>query len=110
MGPDLRDSPDGKLYLIGHGAQGTEPEAWMQGSSVYMARCEPTVAAVNDRQAWEFYAGTEPGGQPKWVAGAVTDAQPIFVWANRTGVATMSYVRYVPTGTVPFPIHLLVLH
>ena len=46
MGIDLEHSPDGKLYLIGHGSKVPGASAWMQGSSVYMARCEPTVGGI----------------------------------------------------------------
>ena len=48
MGIDLEHSPDGKLYIIGHGTEHAgEPSAWMQGSSVYMARCPPSQLTSN---------------------------------------------------------------
>lgn len=92
MGIDLEHSPDGKFYLLGHGAEHSdEPQAWMQGSSVYMARCNPTVADVNDKSKWEFYSGTSGHeGEASWSRGDVGAATPLFVWPNRTGVATMS--------------------
>jgi hypothetical protein len=92
MGIDLEHSPDGKFYILGHGAEHSdEPQAWMQGSSVYMARCNPTVADVNDKSQWEFYSGTSGHeGKAVWSRGDVAAATPLFVWPNRTGVATMS--------------------
>jgi hypothetical protein len=96
MGVDLEYSPDGKLYLIGHGSTVPGASAWMQGSSVYMARCLPTVEAVNDRAQWEFYSGDghdSTKNAAAWSTGDVAAAKPLFVWPNRTGVATMSYMQ-----------------
>eukprot|EP01048_Picozoa_sp_COSAG05_P024379 COSAG05_NODE_5706_length_1111_cov_1.353755_2_plen_127_part_00 len=58
FGQELEHSPDGKAYLVGHGA--TSPasiQAWMLGDQVYMARVTPTVANIGDKTKWEFYAG-----------------------------------------------------
>eukprot|EP01052_Picozoa_sp_SAG31_P013705 SAG31_NODE_831_length_11669_cov_3.410026_8_plen_380_part_00 len=97
MGIDLEHSPDGKLYLIGHGSTVPGASAWMQGSSVYMARCLPTVEAVNDRAQWEFYSHSDSDSASSnaaaWTKGDVAAAKPLFVWPNRTGVATMSYLQ-----------------
>ena len=43
FGRELEHSPDGKLYIVGHGASSAySPHSWMQGSEVYLARCAPT--------------------------------------------------------------------
>ena len=58
FGRELQHSPDGMAYIVAHGA--TDPssiQAWMQGDEVYLARVQPTAAAIGDGTQWEFYAG-----------------------------------------------------
>lgn len=62
----------------------------MLGNAVFMARVAPTVAAINDRSQWEFYAGGN-GDNAKWVAGDVTKASPLVEFVNHTGSTTMTY-------------------
>lgn len=89
FGTELEHSPDGKLYLIGHGNTDlTSYESWMQGDSIYVARVPPTVDAVNDGSRYEFWSGSAAG----WTSGNVSRAQPVFTWPNRTGSVTMTYV------------------
>jgi hypothetical protein len=58
FGRELEHSPDGKMYIIGHGASlPTAHQSWMQGDEVYLARVLPTIEAVNDYSQWEFFAG-----------------------------------------------------
>mmetsp|Transcript_88696 Transcript_88696/g.286580 ORF Transcript_88696/g.286580 Transcript_88696/m.286580 type:complete len:333 (-) Transcript_88696:248-1246(-) len=79
------------VYVVGHGAsQNSSPESWMQGSDVYMARVAPSADAVNDRSAWEFYAG-----HGEWSRNGVSAAQSLISWGNRTGVTTITYVPAV---------------
>ena len=85
------NSPDGKAYLVGHGASSPDSiQAWMLGDQVYMARVEPTVAAISDASAWEFYAGGH-GATAKWAKG-IANAKPLVDWTNHTGVVTMTYM------------------
>jgi hypothetical protein len=91
FGQDLEHSPDGKAYLVGHGASRPEAiQAWMLGDEVYMARVEPSVAAINDRSKWEFYAGGT-GADAKWVHGDIGSAVPLVKWNDHMGVVTMTY-------------------
>eukprot|EP01065_Artemidia_motanka_P002181 TRINITY_DN11028_c0_g1_i1.p1 TRINITY_DN11028_c0_g1~~TRINITY_DN11028_c0_g1_i1.p1 ORF type:complete len:586 (+),score=99.03 TRINITY_DN11028_c0_g1_i1:71-1828(+) len=97
FGKNLEHSPDGKAYIVGHGA--TNPgnvQAWMLGDEVYLARVEPTVEAIGNGSQWEFWAGA--GG---WVQGDVSSAKPIAAWNRRMGVVTMTYFaplrKYVMT-------------
>jgi hypothetical protein len=86
-------SPDGKAYLVGHGAVSPRSiQAWMLGDQIYMARVTPTVAAVNDVSQWEFYAGGGHGDAARWVRGNISAAEPLLDWTNHTGVVTMSYL------------------
>ena len=91
FGQELEHSPDGKAYIVAHGAQDPESiQAWMQGDEVYMARVEPTDAAMQDRSQWEFYAGGH-GHDARWVRGNVSAAAPLVEWKHRMGVVTMTY-------------------
>lgn len=92
FGRELEHSPDGKMYIIGHGA--VRPQAhqsWMQGDQVYLARVEPTTAAILDGAQYEFFAGHDSSGAATWAKGSVAAAQPLFTWNNHTGVVTMTY-------------------
>jgi len=105
LGQELEHRPAGDgepmMYIVGHGtSQSYSPSSWMQGSEVYMARVAPTVEAVEDRARWEFFAG-----DGTWVKGDVSQARPLVVWANRTGVTTMTYIpalkRYIMCISTP---------
>jgi len=91
FGQELEHSPDGKAYIVAHGATSpTSTQFWMLGDQVYMARVTPTVANIDDKSKWEYYAGGH-GADAKWVAGDVAKATPLLEWTNHTGSTTMTY-------------------
>ena len=91
FGQELEHSPDGKAYIVGHGASRPEAvQAWMLGDAVYMARVNPTVQDIADRTKWEFYGGGS-GDSATWITGDVSKAQPLVTWNNHTGTTTMTY-------------------
>jgi hypothetical protein len=91
FGQELEHSPDGKAYIVGHGAsKPTSIQAWMLGDEVYMARVVPNAASIGDVNEWEFYAGGH-GADAKWVKGDVGAAAPLVAWDFHTGVVTMTY-------------------
>ena len=82
FGVELEHSPDGKIYLIGHGSSDRHDyDSWVGASQIYLARVEPGVENVNNGSAYEFWSGAQAG----WTKGDVTKASPLFTWANRTG-------------------------
>ena len=90
FGQESAFSPDGRLYIIGHGAETPEShQSWMQGDSVYMARTAgaPAPASINDVNQWQFWDGADWNAGPAGVAAA----RPLFVWPGKTGVVTMSW-------------------
>ena len=92
FGQELEHSPDGKAYIVGHGATSpSSTEMWMLGDQVYMARVLPTVADIDDKSKWEFYAGGH-GASAKWVTGAagVAAAAPLVEFTNHTGSTTVT--------------------
>jgi len=91
FGQELEHSPDGKAYLIAHGATSPDStEMWMLGDQVYLARVTPTVGDIDDGSKWEFYAGGH-GAAAEWVAGDVSKAKPLVEFTNHTGCTTMTY-------------------
>ena len=90
FGRDMQFSPDGKLYLVGHGAShSNDYEGWMVGSEIYMARAPPAPATLNDAAVYEFYAGGT-GPAATW-SSRLADAAPLITWGNHTGVVTLSW-------------------
>jgi hypothetical protein len=96
FGKNMEHSPDGKAYLVAHGA--TRPEAhesWISGDAIYLARVTPTPENINDASKYEFFAGYgETGwvdnGWPKW-SKKLSDIQPLFDWPDHTGCVTITY-------------------
>ena len=61
FGKELEHSPEGKAYLIGHGA--TRPEAnlgWIAGDQAYLIRVAPSLQNMNDSSRYEFFGGHTP--------------------------------------------------
>jgi len=81
---------------VGHGADKEyQPQAWMHGSQVYMARTTQEVSpeTMSDGKYWEYFGGYSGSNHslPTWVPD-VADAAPLFTWENKTGVVTLTYV------------------
>jgi hypothetical protein len=90
FGQDMRFSPDGKMYLVAHGADhANDYEGWMLGSQVYLARAPPAPQTLNDASVYEFYSGGQ-GPTATW-SNRLSDAAPLIAWGNRTGVVTLSW-------------------
>jgi hypothetical protein len=96
FGPELRDSPDGKAYLVGHGASDPDPEprpanaSWITGDQVFLARVTPDPKTVNDLTAWEFYAGKGAAGEPIW-SHDFDRVKPLLDWNNHLGNVSITY-------------------
>ena len=91
FGRNMQHSPDGKMYLVGHGA--VRPDAvcsWISGDQIYMARVTPTVNAVNDVTKYEFFAGHDDSGEPVWAAD-FAKIKPLVDWPDRCGCVTITY-------------------
>jgi hypothetical protein len=96
FGKNMEHSPDGKAYLVGHGASAPDPNprvanlSWITGDEIYLARVRPTPETINDMTSYEFYAGNGPDGKPVWT-GDFSKVRPIFSWNNHCGCVTMTY-------------------
>lgn len=91
FGQNMVHSPDGKMYLTGHGATRADATcSWVSGDQVYLARVTPTPGGVNDLTRYEFFAGHDNADQPVWVKnfGAI---KPLLEWQDRLGCVTVTY-------------------
>ena len=100
FGQNMAHSPDGKAYLVAHGAVTPDPKArfancsWITGDQIYMLRVEPSPENINDPTEYEFFAGHDEGGEPVWTR-EFSQIKPLIDWNNRCGNATMTYNPYL---------------
>jgi len=96
FGKNMEHSPDGKAYLVGHGALATAPHprfahlSWCTADGVYLARVTPSIKNINDATKYEFFAGRDSADRDLWSQG-LADAKPIAEWPNNMGYVTMTY-------------------
>ena len=91
FGKNMEHSPDGKAYLVAHGAIDPDAsESWIAGDQIYMARVIPTPEHINDASKWEFFAGFAGGRGPRW-SRVFSEIRPIVQWKGHCGVVTMTY-------------------
>jgi hypothetical protein len=96
FGRNMEHSPDGKAYLVAHGASAPDKEpragnlSWISGDEIYLARVTPSLATINDAGSYEFYAGAGADGRPVW-SHDLAKIKPIFGWNNHCGCVTMTY-------------------
>jgi hypothetical protein len=91
FGRNMEHSPDGKAYLLGHGATRTNATcSWISGDQVYLARVKPSPETINDLRAYEFFAGHDAAGQPAWTKDFAR-ITPLLEWNDRLGCVTATW-------------------
>jgi hypothetical protein len=106
FGLNLAHSPDGKAYLVAHGApDGANRRfaynSWITGDEIYLLRVKPGIDNMNDASKYEFYSGTgatrgpnqsarRDNSQPLWSKDFNAIA-PIARWRDNMGCVTMTY-------------------
>lgn len=96
FGKNMEHSPDGKAYLVGHGAVDPDPKprranlSWISGDQIYLIRVVPGVENMNDPAKYEFFAGNSADGNPLWTNN-FSEIKPLIDWNNRCGCVTMTY-------------------
>jgi hypothetical protein len=96
FGKDMQHSPDGKAYLVAHGANPADPHwrfwnaSWITGDEIYLLRVTPTPENINDPSKYEFAAGRDARGNPVWTSDFGKIA-PILEWNNAMGCVTVTY-------------------
>src|SRR5258708_32271452 len=65
FGKELYYSPDGKAYLVGHGASRPDANlAWIAGDQAYLIRVMPSLQRMNDASKSEFFVGRTTQAEP----------------------------------------------
>jgi len=96
FGKNMQYSPDGKAYLVGHGAVDPDPEprpanlSWGTGDQIYMARVTPSPQTIDDATEYEFFGGDDTHGNPIWTHD-FSKIKPVIDWNNNCGSVTMTY-------------------
>ena len=118
FGKNMEHSPDGKAYLVGMGAVENDPKprpcvkpaagggveiqdcdedfhhanlSWVTADQVYLARVKPSPETINDLKAYEFFAGHNKKGKPRWTSN-FKKIKPLIEWNNHMGCVTATYV------------------
>ncbi len=96
FGKNMEHSPDGKAYLVSHGADLADTkwrfwnDSWITGDQVYLLRVTPSVENINDASKYEFYAGKDEKGIPVWTKD-FKKIKPLLEWNNNMGCVTITY-------------------
>lgn len=95
FGKNMQYSPDGKAYLVAHGASDGQNRrfaynSWITGDEIYLIRVEPKIETINDASKYEFFCGTNQRGEPIWTSD-FKKIQPIARWRDNMGCVTMTY-------------------
>lgn len=96
FGKNLQYSPDGKAYLVGHGAIDNDPtprvadNSWIAGDAVYMARVTPSLENMNDITKYEFFSGFDKNKKAVW-SSDFNKIKPLLVWDDHMGCTTVTY-------------------
>ncbi|KAA6299972.1 MAG: hypothetical protein EZS26_003884 [Candidatus Ordinivivax streblomastigis] len=89
-------SPDGKAYMVAHGAELNDQKprfwnsSWITGDNVYLLRVTPTLENMNDASQWEFYGGKDAQGNAVWTSD-FSQIKPLLEWNNNMGCVTVTY-------------------
>ena len=96
FGKNLEHSPDGKAYLVGHGAVEADLEdrvanlSWITGDQVYLCRVKPSPEAINDAAQYEYFGGRDEKGKAVWTSDFFR-VKPLLEWDNNMGCVTITY-------------------
>ncbi len=96
LGKNMEYSPDGKAYLVAHGAVEDDQKprfanlSWISGDQVYLARVSPSPETINNEAQYEYFAGYDERGVPKW-SWELEDIRPLLEWNNHMGCVTITY-------------------
>jgi len=96
FGKNMEHSPDGKAYLVAHGASegGSKTQDfrshWGIGDEAYLLRVAPSPENMNDSGKYEFFAGHDEDDKPVWTRER-SKMQPLIDWKGRVGPTSITY-------------------
>jgi hypothetical protein len=98
FGRNMENSPDGMAYLLAHGAVAPDAQprfansSWISGDQIFLLRVKPAPDTINNPAAYEFFAGNEGDGMPRWTR-EFKSMRPLIDWNNHCGCVTATFVR-----------------
>ncbi len=96
FGKNMQHSPDGKMYLVCHGATQADQVdrnanlSWITGDQIYLTRVTPSPETINDASQYEYFAGNNAKGDPQW-SKDYAQIKPLLDWNNHCGGVTITY-------------------
>jgi hypothetical protein len=95
FGKNMEHSPDGKAYLVAHGASDNVNrrfayDSWITGDEIFLLRVTPTIANINNASKYEFFAGRDEKGTAIWSKN-FAKIKPIASWRDKMGCVTVTY-------------------
>lgn len=96
FGRNMEHSPDGKAYLVCHGAELDDPKprfanlSWGSGDQIHLIHVTPSPENINDSSKYEFFAGHDHKGNPIWTNELIR-IRPLIDWNNNCGCVTLTY-------------------
>jgi hypothetical protein len=96
FGKNMEHSPDGKAYIVSQGATAADPSprdanlSWITGDQIYLARVKPSIANMNRRSAYEYFAGNDKRRRAQWTSD-FSRIEPLIDWNNHTGNVSVTY-------------------
>ena len=98
FGKNMEYSPDGKAYLVAHGADSLSTatdwrfwnNSWITGDQIYLLRVTPSIENINDISKYEFYGGKDAKGNSIWTKD-FEEIKPLLEWNNNMGCVTITY-------------------
>jgi hypothetical protein len=95
FGQNMEHSPDGKAYLVAHGASdGVNRRfafnSWITGDEIYLLRVKPGLKNMDNAAKYEFFAGHNRRGNAIW-SRHFARIKPIAAWRDNMGCVTMTY-------------------
>lgn len=89
FGKNMKFSPDGKAYLVAHGASDGlnrrfAYDSWITGDEIYLLRVKPGIENMNDAAQYEFFDGRGWTKDFKRI-------KPVAAWRDHAGCVTMTY-------------------
>lgn len=95
FGKNMKNSPDGKAYLVAHGASASAGrrfayDSWITGDEVYLLRVKPALGNMNDTFKYEFFTGHDGKGRAGW-SRDFSRIKPVAAWRDNMGCVTMTY-------------------
>ena len=95
FGRNLQHSPDGRAYLVAHGASDGDNRrfaynSWITGDEIYLLRVKPSIETMNDPKQYEFFGGHDLSGKAVWT-NDLDKSRPIAAWKDNMGCVTMTY-------------------